>query len=156
MRLFAFASATLLAAAPALACVCIDPASPEQKREVAARIAAQAIAVADVELASPMDHAAARGETYRVLQVHFGRAAERFELDRSFTRDPDGQMQMMMTSCDVVPQGNQPTTVVLYAAPSQGRLRIGGTCDHLFVNSPGAIQLIRAEAAKLERPAERG
>ena len=63
---------------------------------------------------------------------------------------------MLATSCDVVPPPGKPTLVVLYPSDTAGAYRIGGTCDHLFVNSPGAIDLIGEEARKLERPGERG
>lgn len=156
MRLLALGLGLLLTAAPAIACVCIEPATPEQKREIAARIADQAVAVVDVELAEPMDQRSMRGEKYRVLAVHWGNAPALFELERGFSRGSGGEVQIVMTSCDVVPPSGERTTVVLFATSSPHRFRIGGTCDHLFVNTGDAIELIRKEARKLAPSTERG
>ena len=134
----------LTVAGPALACQCIALKTPEQKREMAAQIAAKAIAVVDVEQIAPIKNDAKRGEIYRVVAVHVGRAPARFELYRWF----DGHQPVMM-SCDVAPPPGQRATVALYAGNSPGRLSMGWTCDQSFVNSPGDIDLIRAEKRKL-------
>ena len=146
MRKSLFAIAALLAAEAAIACVCIPVTTPEQKKEFAQRIATEAAAVAEVEQVEAMDQQAMRGETYRVLKLHVGTAPARFTLAREFSRGPTGEVQMGMTSCDTIPPPGERTLVVLYPSDSPGSYTFGGTCDHLFVNSPGAIDLIRAEA----------
>ena len=156
MRLAAFGLALLITAAPAIACSCIEPLTPQDKSEIAARIARTAAAVADVEMIAARDSEAMRGETYRVLKVHVGDAPGQFELDRGFTRGPAGDVQMVMTSCDVVPPPGERTTVLLFATRTAGRMRIGDSCDHLFVNTPGAVELIRASWSAVRRAAERG
>lgn len=138
---------------PALACVCSPPETDAQKREIADRIAWTSTAIVDVEQQSGMDWAAMRGETYRVVKIHVGAAPQTFELARQFSRGPDGKVQMGMTSCDEVPPPDRRTTVVLYSADQPGKFRIGGTCDHLFVNLPGGIDAVRAA---LGRSGERG
>ena len=156
MRNYLFAVVLVAAASPAIACVCVGPLTAEQQLEAAQRIAEQAAAVADVELATPMDQAAMRGETYRILQVHVGNAPAQFELDRGFSRGPSGDVQTVMTSCDIIPPAGERTTVILYSTSMPGRYRIGGTCDHLFITSPGAVDLVREAARKLARRTERG
>ena len=156
MRLSALGFMLLLMAAPALACVCSQPETEAEKREYAALIARQMIAVVDVEQTAGMDYDGMRGETYRVVAQHVGKAPTTFELDRGFQRQPDGSVGMAATSCDEIPPAGKRTTVALYDTETPGKLRFGGTCVHMFVNTPGAVDLIRAEAAKLARPVERG
>ena len=139
----------------AIACVCVGPLTAEERREAASRIAAQAVAIAEVELAEPLDHKSMRPELYRVRQVHVGSAPAQFRLERDFTRSADGKVLMRMTSCDVTPPEGKPMTVVLYPSATAGSYRIGGTCDHLFINSPGAVALVR-EAARRTAGGERG
>lgn len=142
MRTFVIGLTVMLTAAPALACVCMPPRSDEQKREMAARIARDAIAIADVEQVGASGEATA----YRVLAVHVGRAPATVQSDNS----------ALTTSCDTIPAVGERTTVVLYPASQAGRIRFGGTCDHLFVNTPGGIDLVRAEAARQGPWSERG
>ena len=156
MRTMFLPLALLGVAGPALACVCMEPTTAEEKREIAARIAAEAVAVVDVEQVAAMDQRAMRGETYRVLAVHVGKAPAQFEMARGFERASDGQTVMVMTSCDTIPPPGTRTTAVLYAGDRPGRFRFGGTCEHLFVNLPGGIDLIRAELARRGGKAERG
>jgi hypothetical protein len=151
------AAAALLAFhGAALACVCVAPLSPAEQRETARRIAQQAAAVAEIELVEPMDYEAMRAELYRVVKVHVGQAPEQFRLGREFTRTATGEVQMTMTSCDVVPPAEERATVVLYGSPNSRTMGIGGTCDHMFINSPGAVDLVRQEAQKLGEDGERG
>ncbi|HET7708761.1 MAG TPA: hypothetical protein VFK50_04400 [Sphingomicrobium sp.] len=144
MRYLIMIGGLLAAASPALACVCSPPETDAQKSEIAERIARTSVAVADVEQESGMDWESMRGETYRVVKIHVGEAPARFELARSFSRGPDGKVQMGMTSCDEIPPPGRPTTVILYSTDMPGKLRIGGTCDHMFVNMPGGIEAVRA------------
>ena len=155
MRKILIGFAALATATPAVACMCLEPTTAQQKREFAAKIAAAADAVVDVEQIAPMDPSALRGETYRVVSIHYGRAPGQFELDRRLSRGGDGSVISMRTSCDVVPEPGKRTTVVLYRARTPDRFSLGGTCEHLFVNSPGAIDLIREEARRLAQSAER-
>ena len=147
MRTAAFAIAAIFAAEAAIACVCIAPQTVAEKREMAARIASEAAAVAEIEQVEPMDSQAMRAELYRVHKVHVGKAPREFRLKREFERGGDGGVTMTMTSCDVIPPPGERTTVVLYASSTPGAYRIGGTCDHLFITSPGAVELVR-EAAR--------
>jgi hypothetical protein len=140
----------------ALACVCVGPLSQAEQRETARRIAHQAAAVAEIELVEPMDYEAMRAELYRVVKVHVGRAPGQFRLARNFTRTATGEVQMPMTSCDVVPSAGERTLVVLLGSPNSGIMGIGGTCDHMFINSAGAVDLVRQEAQKLGQNGERG
>jgi hypothetical protein len=144
MRYLILIAGLLAAASPALACVCSPPETEAQKSEIAERIARTAIAIVDVEQESGMDWESMRGETYRVVKTHAGAAPQTFELVRNFSRGPDGKVQMGMTSCDEVPPPDRRTTVVLYSTDQPGKFRIGGTCDHLFVNTPGGIDAVRA------------
>ena len=153
MRIAAGTIAAIFAAEAAIACVCIGPQSPAEQRETAARIAAEAAAVAEIEQIEPMDSQAMRAELYRVHKVYAGKAPAQFRLGREFERGADGGVMMTMTSCDVIPPPGERTIVVLYASSTPGAYRIGGTCDHLFINSPGAVELVReaARAASGER-----
>jgi len=146
MRIFAGVIAVTFAAEAALACVCIEPSSPEERKEIAARVASSAAAVAEVELIEDMDSAAKRAELYRVHKVHFGKAPAQFRLARHF-----GDGGIVMSSCDVIPPRGERALVVLYPSNRAGTYAIGGTCDHLFVNSSGAVELILAEAGRGER-----
>lgn len=150
MRYTALAAAALLVIeGVAIACVCAGPLTAAEQREAAKRIAAEAVAVAEVELTQPLNHQRMEAELYRVHQVHVGTAPEQFRLERSFTRGPNGKVIMTMTSCDVVlPEGKR-TTVVLYPSGVAGSYRIGGTCDHMFINSPGAVALVREEKRRI-------
>ena len=156
MRNLLIAMALLGAATPALACMCLEPTTAEQKREFAVKIAAKAAAVVDVEQIAPMNHSAMRGETYRVVAVHYGSAPAKFEMERRFSRDEQGQVGLVTTSCDVAPGPKERATVILFPTNAPNRFRFGRTCDHLFVNMPGALDLIRTEAAKLAQASERG
>ena len=170
MRSFIVAIAAIAAwQGSALACSCIPLEGADQRREAAQRIARDAAAVAEIELIEPMDQEAMRPELYRVLTVHVGTAAATFRLARDFERSPDGQVYLMMTSCDVAPARGERALVVLHPrtgdsarsrsscpdptkdkpASSEDSFKIGGTCTHMFVNSPGALDLIREEARKL-------
>ena len=146
MRIIVAGLAMLAAAAPAIACQCIPLRTAAEKREMAARIAKEAVAVADVEMVSPMDRAAGRGEVLRVLKVHVGRVPAQFTVDRGISLGG----QIVMTTCEIVPVSSQRMTVVIYPG-SDGRFQIGALCAHDFVNSPGGIELIRTEKAKLAR-----
>jgi hypothetical protein len=130
--------------------------TPEEKREFAKHIATEAAAVAEVELAQPMDQQAMRGEIYRVHKVHVGKAPDRFTLAREFSSGPTGEVEMGMTSCDTIPPPGKRTLVVLYPSDSADSFTFGGTCDQIFVESPGALDLIRQQAASLVKAAERG
>ena len=143
MRTAAAAIAALFAAEAAIACVCIAPQTPAEQRETAARIASEAAAVAEIEQIGPLDSQAMQAELYRVHKVHAGKAPSEFRLDREFERGADGGVMMTMTSCDVIPPPGERTIVVLYASSTPGAYRIGGTCDNLFINSPGAVELVR-------------
>jgi len=156
MKLPLLGLAGLLFAETAFACVCAGPFTAEQRQAAAARIAAEAVGIAEIELAQPMDHDAMRPEQYRVLTVHLGKVPEQFALARDFERTPTGEVLMTMTSCDVVPPPGERTLVVLYRGPGAGTFRIGGTCDHMFINSEGAVDLVRAEALRLGSAGERG
>jgi hypothetical protein len=151
MRPVILIAGLLATATPALACVCSPPESAAEKREIAGRIAKDAVAIVDVEQVAGMDWEAMRGETYRVVKTHVGAAPRTFELAREFSRGPDGKVQMGMTSCDEVPPPERRTTVVLYSTDLPGKFRTGGTCDHLFVNTPGGIQAVRAALSAVER-----
>ena len=153
MRPFILFAGLLATATPALACVCSPPESEAEKREIAGRIASEAVAIVEVEQVSGMDWESMRGETYRVVKTHFGAAPQKFELAREFSRGPDGKVQMAMTSCDEVPPPGYRITTVIYATDSPGKFRVGSTCDQYFVNLPGGIDAVRAAAAK---PVERG
>ena len=155
MRITAFAIAALLAAETALACVCLPVDDPEQRREAAQRILSESSAIAVVEQVQPTDDDSTQPELYSVLKVHSGSVPSTFRLAQQIERTPTGNI-VIATSCDVVPPPGEPTLVVLYPSDTAGAYRIGGTCDHLFVNSPGAVDLIREQAGKLERPGERG
>jgi hypothetical protein len=148
MRPLVLLAGLLATATPALACVCSPPESEAEKREIAGRIASEAVAIVDVEQVSGMDWESMRGETYRVVKTHFGSAPQKFELSREFNRGPDGKVQMAMTSCDEVPPPGHRTTTVLYATDSPGKFRVGSTCDQNFVNMPGGIDSIRSAAGK--------
>jgi len=155
VRTFLLALGLAALPAPALACTCSPPESEAQKREIAARIANDSIAIVDVEQVAAMDFKAMRGETYSVAKVHIGKAPARIELARAFHRDPNGEVSLGMTSCDEIPPPGRRTTVVLYATETPGKFRFGYTCDQYFLNEvPGAIEHIRA--AWRQRPAERG
>ena len=155
MRKLALAFAMLFAGETAIACVCIASLSPEMRVDNAQRIAAEASAVALVEEVAPSGEDEPGAERYRVLKLHVGEAPATFRLARQIERTPTGNI-VLATSCDVVPPPGKPTLVVLYPSDTAGAYRIGGTCDHLFVNSPGAVDLIREQGGMLERPGERG
>jgi len=153
MRIAALLAALMVSAAPALACVCSPPETEAEKREIASRIARSAAAIVDIDQVSDMNWEGMRGETYRVVKVHFGSAPASFELARQFSRGPDGKVQLAMTSCDDVPPPGRRTTTVLYATDSPGKFRLGGTCDQYFINEAGGIAAVIAAAGK---PGERG
>lgn len=169
MHKIAIAIAAMVAAeGAAMACVCVPVTDEEQKREFARQIASEAVAVAEIVQVEPMDQQAMRPELYRVLRVHIGEAPESFRLAREMERGPGGEVVTMATSCDVTPGPGERTLVALYAPGTSGsdagcsplphdptatakRLAIGGTCDHLFLQSEGAIDLVREEARKLRQ-----
>ena len=169
MHKVAIAIAALVAAeGAAMACVCVPVTDEEHRRQFARQIATEALAVAEVVQVEPMDQEAMRPELYRVLRVHMGEAPESFRLARQMERGPGGEVVTLVTSCDVTPGPGERTLVALYppgaSAPDAGcssvprddaaaarRLAIGGTCDHLFLQSEGALDLIRQEARKLRR-----
>ena len=154
MRTILLAAGLVAMAAPALACTCSPPETEAQKREIAARIARDSVAIVDVEQVAPMDYNGMRGETYSVAKVHLGKAPAKFELARGFHREPDGGVSLAVTSCDEIPPPGKRMTMVLYATDTPGRFRFGSTCDQYFISEvPGAIGLIRAAFG---RPVERG
>lgn len=132
MKKWVLAVAFLFAAEAALACVCI-PLTPELRRETAGRIASEAAAVAEIERIDQ------RSDTYGVLKLHVGQVPAQFGLAE----------QEVITSCDTTPLPDGPTTVVLYKDPNSKGYRIGGTCDHLFINTPGSIELVKAATSQM-------
>ena len=146
MRIAMFAIGMLLAGEAALACVCTGPQTEAERLETARRIASEAAAVAEVEQIEAIDPGARQPELYRVRNLYVGSAPAQFRLAREF--GPAGEI--MMTSCDVVPPAGEPRVVVLYASDKAGQYRIGGTCDDLFITSPGAVDLVRQQAGAVE------
>ena len=161
-------AAMVAAEGAAMACVCVPFTEDEQRRQFARQIASEAVAVAEVVQVEPMNQEAMRPELYRVLRVHVGEAPESFRLARQMERGAGGEVITMATSCDVVPGPGERTIVALYARGDSAStencstlphddtaaaksLAIGGTCDHLFLQSEGAVDLIREEARKLRR-----
>ena len=154
----------------ALACVC----APPDDREVARHIASNAVAVADVVQVEDASSEAELPELYRVLRVHVGRAPDTFWLAREFMRWPGGRISFTLsTTCDASPRAGERRIVVLYepsadqwqpedcrrssnvSVSADRTLAIGGTCDDLFLQKEGALELIREEARKLRRPVGR-
>lgn len=89
----------------ALACSCVGPQTDVERREIARRIAAKAIAIVEVEPVSGSDIQRQIGETYRIVEVEAGdaqpgliRMARTFGFDRR-----TGERWMSDTSCDVFP-----------------------------------------------------
>jgi hypothetical protein len=140
--------AGLLFAQAAMACVCMGPLTPEQERETATRIATNASAIAEIEQIEPMDYQAMRSELYRVVKIHLGQAPSEFRLARNFRRNAKGNVEMNMTSCDVVPPPNQRTLVILYKSKTPESYSIGGTCDQIFINSERGLRLVLEAAGK--------
>jgi hypothetical protein len=89
----------------AAACTCTEPESDVQRRDIARRIAARAIAIVEVEPVSGPDVRRQIGETYRIVQVEFGQAAlGPIRMARSFGVDRStGEPWMAGSSCDVFP-----------------------------------------------------
>jgi hypothetical protein len=160
----------LLLEGAAQACSCLGPQGDAGKREWARNIVQGAIAVAEVELIADIDVAAMRGERYRVTRLYAGKAPTTFYLERHFRKGPSGLIQWGPdTTCDDFPGAGERRVVVLYdPRPYSGRTgcaamrkraagsppaayEFGNTCQRLFIEQDGGLELIREEARKLRK-----
>jgi len=107
MRRFLAALLILVAAeSAALACSCMQvPRDPAQRTAMARQVAADAVALVEVELIAPYERPG-RGERLRVRRTLAGRAPGTFTLERN--RAPSG------ASCDVRFGSEGRTLILLY------------------------------------------
>jgi hypothetical protein len=145
MRRFLIPLLILVAAeTPALACSCMaPPTDPAQRRSFAQEAARGALALVEVELATPYDERPGRGERLRVHRILAGRAPAAIEVER--LRSPSS------ASCDVEFLRGVRTWVLLYAPRIRGRTvryRVSATCTGFML----ADAAFRAElAAQMRR-----
>ena len=151
MRKILLAAAVVTAVeSAALACSCIDTDDPVELRRYAAQSAEKALALVEVEVVSPYNHATGEGEVMRVVRTFAGQAPATFQIPRSNFASG--------ASCDEDYRAGQRDEVILYPVTgiTAGRMpayRTSGLCtNHLLDKAAFRNELIE----KLGSSGERG
>jgi hypothetical protein len=140
------------AEAAAIACTCIMPPTDAAERQQLARdVAAGAVALVEVELASPYDARTGRGERLRVRRTLAGRAPATIELERD--RIPSS------AACDLeFSRRGQRALVLLYpprhaAGSATPRFRPADSClTYLLGDMPFRTALVSEMTSPTPRP----
>lgn len=132
----------------ALACSCVAPSSPAQSREFARSAVEHAVAIVEIRVLSAYDARSQRGERVQVRRVLWGRAPNRFELERG--PSPSS------ASCDLLFRAGERRYMILYPAERRtrggpARFRPHGLCTDHLVQAPGHRAILLEEARRRSR-----
>ena len=153
MRLSLVAAAALVAFdSAALACSCIATDDPAELKRFAAEAAADAVALVEVEIVRPYDHATGQGEVMRVIRTIAGEAATTFQVPRQ--RFPSS------ASCDIEFRAGQRELLILYptagSAAATPAYRISGLCTDHLLDKPVYRDAVIDAIGRKAQPGDRG
>ena len=154
MKFWPLAAAALIATeTAAIACSCMDTDDPVQLRQLAAEVAKDALAMAEVETILSFEESKGAGDRMRVVRTVVGAG-----LPTEF-RVARGHFPSS-ASCDLLFEKGQRSIVLLFAPPAtagtEPTYRISGLCTaHLLDKKPFRDEVARLMAARGGR-GERG